>query len=124
MGRMFGFLSLIVVVGYGAYIYMNQAQSLTIVGGAPETAVDVVGVRNDLMAIANAEKRYFVSNGKYASIDELRLNGDIHIPTREHFVYSADAGDSGFKIIATYAGADPKAPRHITVNDAMTLTTG
>jgi hypothetical protein len=123
MGRTFGFLSLIVVVGYGAYIYMNQAQSMTVVGGSPETAVDVVGVRNDLMAIANAEKRYFVTNGKYASIDELRVNGDIHIPTRQNFVYSADATDTGFRIVATYSGVDPKAPRRITVDDTMRLTT-
>src|SRR5689334_6191958 len=121
MGRSFGFLTLIVVVGAGAYVYTKQMQVVKTVGATAETLVDSVGVRNDLMAIAVAEKRYWVSHGKYAPIDELRINGDIHIPTRPNYTYSAETSDTGFRVIASYTGGDGKTPKHITVNEAMAM---
>jgi len=125
MGRSFGFLVLIVVVAIGGYIYTRQAQSVSAVGMGknPETAVDVISVRNDLFAMANAEKRYFALNSKYASIDELRSNGDINIPSREHYSYSVQSTENSFNIIARYTGSDPGAPKRITINDKMALTT-
>jgi hypothetical protein len=123
MGRSLGFIVLVVVVGAGAYIYMQQAQSLSGVAGNPLTAVDVTGVRNDLMAMANAERRYFASNSKYATLDDLRTNGDIHIPSRENYSYTAQASDAGFKIIAVYSGPDLKAPKRISIDETMSITT-
>jgi hypothetical protein len=122
MGRAIGLISVILVVAAGGYIYTRQAQSVTASGETPRTTVDVVGVRNDLMSIANAEKRYWVMNSKYASLDELRSGGDIEVPSRQDYTYSVEANDSGFKIIASYSGSDPKAPRHISVNDRMTMS--
>ena len=124
MGRAFGFIMLIAVVAAGGYIYTRQATSVTGDGSAPQTAVNVTAARNDLLALANAERRYFASNGKYASLEELRGNGDIaSIPTRPNFAYSVQTTDTSFKITATYSGPDPKAPKHITVDETMTITT-
>ena len=114
---------LLIVVGFGAYLYTRQAQSVTAVGSNPETTIEVTGVRNDLMAMANAERRYFASNSKYASIEELRSNGDIAIPHRRSYSYSAQASDTNFKIIAAYSGLDPKAPKRIIMDETMTMTT-
>jgi hypothetical protein len=75
------------------------------------------------MGLANAERRYFASNSKYASLDELRSNGDIAIPTRPGYSYSVQTSDTSFKIVATYSGSDPKAPKHIIMDDTMTMTT-
>jgi len=122
MGRTFGFVGTLVVVGIGAYIFMGQTQSLKTTGGSPATTNDVIGVRNDLMAMANAERRYFASNAKYASLDELRTNGDIYIPTRSDYTYSAEASEASFRILATYSGADPQAPKRISVDETMSLT--
>ena len=123
MGRAFGFIVLVIVVALGAYLYTRQAQSVTSVGSNPETTINVTTVRNDLLAIANAERRYFASNGKYVSLDELRTSGDITIPSRPNYAYSAQTTDATFKIIAVYSGPDPKAPKRITVDETMTLTT-
>lgn len=123
MGRSLGFIMLLIVVGIGGYLYTRQAQSVTAVGSNPETTIEVTGVRNDLMAMANAERRYFASNSKYASLDELRSNGDIAIPHRPSYSYSAQAGDTSFKIIAMYSGSDPKAPKRIVMDESMTMTT-
>jgi hypothetical protein len=123
MSRAFGFVSLIVVVGIGLYVFLGQTQSVTPEGTIPSTTIDLTGVRNDLMAIANAERRYFALNASYASLDELAANGDIEIPTRPHYSYSAETSDTGFRIIASYSGPDPKAPQRISVDETMTLTT-
>jgi hypothetical protein len=112
-----------VVVGIGSYIYMRQAQSVTSVGINPETTVDVIAVRNDLMAIANAQRRYWATNARYASMDELRTDGDIEVPSRDGFIYSIEASEAGFNVVATYSGSDPEAPRRISVNEAMMMTT-
>ena len=122
MGRTFGLVSLVVVVGIGSYIYTRQAQSVTSVGVNPETTVDVIAVRNDLMAIANAQRRYWAINARYASLDELRTDGDIEVPSRDGFVYSIEASDTGFTVVALYSGPDPDAPRRISVNEAMMMT--
>src|SRR2546427_185605 len=123
MGRAFGFIVLVIVVALGAYLYTRQAQSVTSVGSNPETTIDVTAVRNDLLAIANAERRYFASNGKYVSLDELRTGGDITIPTRPNYSYSAQTTETTFKIIAVYSGPDAKAPKRITVDETMAVTT-
>jgi len=123
MGRSFGFLMLLIVVGVGGYLYSRQAQSVTAIGSNPITAVEVSGVHNDLIALANAERRYFALNSKYASIEELRSNGDVLIPIRENFSYTAQTSDNGFKIVAAYSGSDPKAPKRIIMDQSMMMTT-
>jgi hypothetical protein len=74
MGRAFGFIMLVVVVGIGGYVYMKQAQSITAIGSNPQTTIDVTGVRNDLLALAKAERQHFASTGKYVTLDELRTS--------------------------------------------------
>ena len=123
MGRAFGFILVVTVVAMGGYLYTKQAKSVTSVGSNPQTTVEVTGVRNDLLAIANAERRYFASNGKYVSLDELRTGGDITVPARPNYSYSAQTTESTFKIIAVYSGPDAKAPKRITVDETMAITT-
>jgi hypothetical protein len=120
MGRSIGFLGLIIVVAIGGYLYTRQAQSVTTVGGNPETTIDVTAVRNDLLAIAGAERNYFASNGKYATLEELR--GDIKVQNRLNYSYSVQTSESGFKISADYSGPDPKAPKHFTIDETMAIT--
>jgi hypothetical protein len=123
MGRAFGFVVLVVVVAVGGYVYTRQAVSVTSIGSNPQTSIEVTAVRNDLLALANAERQYFASNGKYVSLDELRTGADITIPTRANYSYSAQATDTTFKIIAVYSGPDPKAPKRITIDETMAITT-
>jgi hypothetical protein len=123
MGRTFGFAALLIVLVIGLYIYNQNARSITSGGTTPKTVIDVTGVNNDLLAIANAERRYWATNAKYGSLADLQTNGDIQVPLRASYRYSAEVGESGFKIIATYAGSDPKAPPHISVDETMALRT-
>ncbi len=122
MGRSTGFIGLVIVVAVGGYFYTSQLKQVAANGNAPATAVSVTGVRNDLLAMAQSERRYLATHPAYASLEELRSDGDIHVPNRPDFVYAIDAGTDHFTITATYIGPDPKAPKHIRVDDSMTIT--
>src|SRR6478609_1636005 len=126
MGRAFGFISLIVVVGIGAYIYMRQTQSVMSAGSSTPTAtVDLIGVRNDLLAIAQAERSHQAAQGSYVSIDSLRSQGDLTM-TRDNrgpYNYSAEVSDSSFRIIATYSGPESSGmPHAISVDQTMQVS--
>ena len=132
MSRALGFVGLLIVLGIGAYIYMRQTQAVTPGGGeggstaTPRSTIDVAGVKNDLIALANAERRHFAAEGKYVSIDELRSNGDISMPSngRGPYSYSAETSDTGFRVTATYSGP-PNAgvPRALSIDETMQLKT-
>ena len=122
MSRAFGFVVVLVALGAGLYLYTRNVESLTTTGSGPQTTIDVAAVRNDLLAIANAERRYFASNGKYATLDELRSSGETQIPRRANYTYSVEVGDNTFKVVATYTGTDPQAPKHLSVDQAMTMS--
>ena len=121
MGRSAGLLAGLIVVAIGGYFYNRQVQ--TLLPGGPNSTIAVVAVRNDLIAIANAERRYWATNAKYASLDDLQKDGDIQIPSRANYTYSVETSDSSFKIIAIYSGPDPNASKRISVNETMALKT-
>ncbi len=125
MARTLGILGLLIALAAGAYLYMKQTQAVSPAGTAnPRATVDVVGVRNDLIAIANAERRRFASDGKYVSLDDLRSNGDISMPSnsRGPWSYSSEVTDTGFRIVATYTG-EPVAgsPRTLSIDETMQI---
>jgi|SRR5437899_2353652 len=123
MSRAFGFIALIIVVAVGAVIYMRQTQSVMTAGTTnPTSTVDLIGVRQDLLAIAQAERSYAALNGKFVSIDELRSQGSLTM-TRDNrgpYTYSADVSDSAFRIVATYGGPTGSGmPRALSVDQTM-----
>ena len=126
MGRAFGFLTLIVVVAAGAYIYMRQTQS-TMAGGtaSPTATVDLIGVKNDLLAIAQAERSHAALQGGYVSIDALRSGGDLSMArnNRGPYNYSAEISDSAFRIVATYAGPENSGmPSTLSIDQTMQVS--
>ena len=125
MGRGIGFISLILAVAVGGYLYSQQTRDITSGGDRPTSAIDVTSVRMDLIAIANAERAYFATNGKYASLDELLANGDTQITRdrRPNYTYSAETSNTGFRIIANYSGPDPNATQRISVDETLTVRT-
>lgn len=127
MGRALGFIGVLIALAVGAYLYTHQAKSAGEVAGgsSPKTAIDVTGVKNDLIAIANAERRRLASDGKYVSLDELRSNGDIKMEgnARGPYTYSVVTTDSTFKVTATYSGLDEKAPKRLSIDQTMQIST-
>ena len=123
MGRVFGFLSVIIAVGVGMYIYSQQAQSSSHAAGAnsPKAAVNITGVRIDLTSIAQAERRYYASEAKYASLDELISANYISISRqRPPYSYEVETSSNGFRVIATRSGDDNSGtPAQLSVDENM-----
>ena len=125
MGRAFGFLGLLIVLAVGMWLYTRQAKSVMPAGaGNVRAVVDTVGVQNDLLAIANAERSQFALEGKYLPLDELRSKGVINLPTgRGGYTYSVDVGSDAFRAVATYSGPPGTAPQTITIDQTMEIHT-
>jgi hypothetical protein len=104
--RALGLVGLLIALGIGYFVYMQQAQSTASVGGgSPQAVIDLVGVKSDLISFANAERQQLALEGKYLPIEELRAKG-MAVPgdTRGPYSYTADVSDRDFRITATYDG--------------------
>jgi hypothetical protein len=123
MGRVFGFLSVTIVLAAGMYIYSRQAQDSSAAIGTnnPKAAINITAVRNDLMSIAQAERGYFALDGKYASLDELISSRSLSVARqRPPYSYEVETSGSGFQVIATRNGEDNSgAPAQISVDENM-----
>jgi hypothetical protein len=123
MGRVTAFLGLLIALAIGAYIFSQRSQNPAGAGN-PRATIDVVGVKNDLVTLANAERRYFARESKYASLDELRSAGDISMPSdsRGPYMYTVDTGENSFRITATYTGPpDSEAIRSLSIDENMQI---
>jgi hypothetical protein len=119
-----GLLGLVMALGIGAYVYTHSAKSAAdAAGGAgsPRMAIDVTGVKNDLIAFGNAEKQQYALEGKYLSLDELRAKGStIPADHRGPFSYTAEISETGFRVVATYGGeAMAGAPKSLSIDQTM-----
>jgi hypothetical protein len=124
MGRFFGLAMVLIVMAAGAGIYMRQAQSASAGNGTPVATVDIVGVKHDLMSIAQAERTHNAMHGGYANLDDLRSAGELTMLSnnRGPYTYSTDVSGSGFRVIATYNGPENAlAPKSLSIDQSMTI---
>ena len=88
--------------------------------------MDLIAVRNDLLAIAQAERSHAaLQGGGYVSIDALRSQGELTMErnNRGPYQYSAEVSDSSFRVVATYAGPENSGmPRTISVDQTMQIS--
>lgn len=123
MGRIFSFLGIVIVMGVGMYIYSKQLQNSSAPAGAnnPRAAVNVTGVKNDLVAIAQAERRYFAAEGKYVSLDDLISSNYISVArNRPPYNYEVETSSTGFRVIATRSGDEASGtPAQMSVDENM-----
>ena len=126
MSRSFSFVALLAVLAVGAWYYMRQTQTVMSGGsGNPTATVDLIGVRNDLLAMAQAERSHNALKGSYVSLDELRADGDLTMDrdSRGPYTYSADVSGSSFRIVATYSGPEDAAmPKTLSVGPSMEIS--
>jgi len=119
MGRVFGFVGTIATMAIAMYIYSLQVKTLTPSGGSgnPEDVATIIGVKNDLIGIANAERGYLATQGKYASLDELVSGNYISVKgERPPYIYDVETTSSGFRATATRTTKGAPAQLWITEN--------
>jgi hypothetical protein len=112
-----GMVSLLVTaaIGLGIYLYtLKQAAP------GPNMVVtqniSIVGVKNDLVAIAQAERMYYAQNGSYADLPTLTSSGTMNIARtgRDGYTYSADSSGNSFTVTATYTAPPAPNPAGVT----------
>ena len=121
MGRAFGFGAVLIVAGIVLYLYSAQMKSDSAVAGQagnPKAVANVIGVQNDLVSFANAERGYFASEGHYGSMDDLTAGKYITISKeRPPFTYDIQTTSSGFQVTATRS--DAGSPSKMTIDETM-----
>ncbi len=94
-------------------------------GQPPKEVIDVVGVKNDLLAIGQAERMYLASHGSYASVDDLQKDGSLTFngENRRGYNYSAEVDDGQhFKITATPTDPAKASWPTLSIDDTMQVT--
>ncbi len=97
-------LGLMLAVAVSYFVYKYEFSSGPAQVASPAQAIDVTGVKSDLLAIGQAERAYLASKGSYASLDQLQQDGDLNFSgaDRRGYHYDATTEDgTHFKITAT-----------------------
>ncbi len=123
MGRVFGFLGLLITSGIIFYLTTKQAETVSQAGGGGtvRAGADITGVKGDLLGIANAERQYNATEGKYGSLDELVSAHYITVHDRPPFSYDLQTTSSGFRVTATRSG--PGSPSQLWIDENMEIQT-
>jgi type IV minor pilin ComP (DNA uptake receptor) len=90
-------------IGLGIYMYtLKQASPGP--GMVVTQNISIVGVKNDLISIAQAERMYYAENSTYADLATLNSTGAMSTMRsgRDGYTYTVDTSGSGFTVTATY----------------------
>lgn len=94
-------VAIVVVLGVGYWFYTASLKSSS-ANGSPAEVISTVGVKSDLLSMAQAERMYQASHGSYASLDDLYSSGALtqRKPNRNGYSYSSEVSAGGFTITA------------------------
>lgn len=130
-----GLVGLLISAAIGVGIYMYTLKQAAPAPGMVVTQnISVVGVKNDLMAIAQAERMYYTQNGSYADLPTLTSTGTMNIArtSRDGYTYSVEPSGNSFTATATYtappvansAGVTPPHFPTFTIDQTMEVHQG
>ena len=125
MRSMTGVISLLVtaVLGVGMYLYFLK-QAAPAPGMVATQDISIVGVKNDLIAIAQAERMYSVQNGSYTDLATLASSGTMNITrtSRDGYTYSVEPSATSFTVTARYTAPPPQMPAGVAPPRFPTFT--
>jgi len=101
------------LIAFGAYQFYLKNMPTTDAGTASTQAINLTGVRMDLLQIAQAERGNQALNSKCASMEELMSSGSLSMarPGREGYAYEVNCGSgSDFEVVARHAPAPEGSP--------------
>lgn len=111
----------VVLLGYR--VYLSQALPKAEGGGSPINAISATGVKNDLIAIAQAERAYMAEHGSYASLDELISSNTMSMnrSSRDGYTYSVETQGGTFTVTARYSGPIKPPPSSFVIDQTMVV---
>lgn len=91
-------VAVICVIGYVVILKKTTPQG----DAAPQQQISVTGVKNDLIAIAQAERAYQAEHGAYASLAELVSSGSLTVAKsgRDGYTYEVESSATDFRVVA------------------------
>jgi len=103
MRAVLGIAALLVGAAVTLYIYKAElTQSQAAGAGTAAQTINVVGVRNDLISIAQAERAYQAEHNSVASLDDLVSSGEMSMRKtgRDGYTYGVEPSGDGFRVTA------------------------
>ena len=121
--KIFGILSLLIVLCAGFFMYQRSVTSLP-AGESLTAQIDTTAIRQRLLTIAQTERNYLASNGRYATLEQL-TNDDLLPGGTEQRGYTFTAvvnGSTGFTITATPTDEDKQDWPTLEITESMKVT--
>ena len=112
-----GLVSLLVTAAIGLGIYMYTLKQAAPAPGMVATqTISLVGVKNDLVSIAQAERLYYTQNNTYADLPTLASSGTMNLTrtSRDGYTYSVVPSGDTFTATATYTAPPVDNPAGVT----------
>lgn len=120
-----GLIGLLVTAAIGLGIYMYTLKQAAPAHDMVVTQnISIVGVKNDLIGIAQAERMYYTQNGTYTDLSTLSSTGTMNISrtSRDGYTYSAVPSGGTFTVTATYSAPPVSNPAGVTPPHFPTFT--
>lgn len=103
-----GLVALLVGLLGGLFLYRAYLTQPPSVAGesapatTPTQTINIIGIKSDLLSIAEAERAYQAEHSSIASLEELQSGGEISMKTsgREGYKYEIEPVGDGFHVIA------------------------
>ncbi len=116
---------LLIVLGIGYAIYSSQIQHFS--NERPvKQQIDVVGIKTDLLSLAQAERLYLAANGSYATLDRLQhsnMMNSFPAGKRAGYTYSAEVdGAEHFQITASPTDVSRTDLPTLSIDETMQIT--
>jgi len=114
-----GILGLVLTVAIVYYAYSEMFRGMD--GGvAPVQQIDLVGVRTDLISLAQAERVFLATNGTYGTLEQLQRPGT----GRRGYVYEAEIdGGNHFRILARPADTSRQEWPILSIDETIQIST-
>ena len=124
MKKVGGLLGIVIALGVGYFIFKAQVTQGPAGDAPPQQIIDVAGVKNDLLAIGQAERMYMASHGSYATVDQLQQDGSILFSgnNRRGYNYQAEISGESFRIVATPVDPSKEGWPTLAIDDTMQVT--
>jgi hypothetical protein len=119
LGSLIGLLVVALIAGLVYKNYIEKVQSTS--GMTPAQTINMVGVKNDLLAIAQAERAYQAEHGSYASLGDLTSSGALSMTksSRDGYVYDVDVSGGGFRVFTHCPAATNPGCQNWSVDQTM-----
>jgi len=101
LGSLVGLLIVAAIAGLIYKYYLSHGEVSSAVANPTQT-IDVTGVKNDLISIAQAERTYQAEHNSYGSLDELVSSGAMTLKKsgRDGYTYEVETASDSFRVVA------------------------